>query len=468
MRRALWIVSIVLAGIAGVAGCTTYRPQPIAPEQLAQQFEQRSLASPALHDYVVRETGHDVTPWPPISWNREWLTLAAFYYSPALDLARAQWGTAKAGIEVADSIPNPVLQLPFQYNTPNPGPGAPVTLGFSLDIPIETAHKRGYRVDQATHLSEAARLKIVEAAWTVRAQVRSAMLALYAARERTVFLSARADAERQIARMSRRRLALGQYSQPDVDAAVLADTQAQSDLAAARSAGRDARAQLAAAIGVPVAALDGVMLDLSAFGTVPPAPPPADAQRKAIFDRADLRASLADYAAAESALQLEVAKQYPDIHLGPGYTYDTGTNKIAFGLAGITLPIFDQNQGGIKEAEAKRKEAAVRTEALQDAILGDLAHALARYESSVEALRLSDAHLASARQQLKSQATAFAHGNADRLTFTQASADYQTSEVARLDAEVAVQQAAGALEDVMQQPFGHDAASVTLSEEPPR
>ncbi|WP_175691470.1 TolC family protein [Burkholderia anthina] len=465
MRRAF---SIAFIAFAGVAGCTTYHPQPIVPAQLAQQFEQRSLASEELHAWIARETGHDLTPWPPAVWSREMLTLAAFYYSPALDLARAQWGTAKAGIDVANAIPNPVLQLPFQYNTPNPGPGAPFTWGPSLDIPIETAHKRGYRVDQATHLSEAVRLNIINAAWTVRAQVRAAMLAVYAARERIAFLSARAEAERQIAAMSRHRLAVGQYSQPDVDAAVLADTQAQSDLAAARSAEQDARAQLAASIGVPLAALDSVALDLSAFGTVPPAPPAADAQRTAIFHRADLLASLAGYAAAESALQLEVAKQYPDIHLGSGYTYDTGTNKIGFGLAGITLPIFDQNQGGIKEAEAKRKEAAVRTGALQDRILGDLAHALARYQSSLEALQLSDAHLASARRQLDSQAAAFSSGNTDRLTFTQAKADYPASETARLDAEVAVQQAVGALEDAMQHPLGHEAVSSTVSEETTR
>lgn len=465
MRRAL---SIVWIAFAGVAGCTTYHPQPIAPDQFARQFERRSLTSEELHAYLVRETGRDVTPWPPAHWNGEMLTLAAFYYSPALDLARAQWGTAKAGIDVANAIPNPVLQLPFQYNTPNPGPGAPFTWGPALDIPIETAHKRGYRVDQASHLSEAARLNIVNATWSVRAEVRAALLAVYAARQRIGLLSAKAEAERQITVMSRHRLAAGQYAQPDVDAAVLADTQAQSDLAVARSAEQDGRAQLAAAIGVPVTALDGVTLDLSAFGTVPPAPPVADARRAAIFHRADLLASLADYAAAESALQLEVAKQYPDIHLGPGYTYDTGTNKIGFGLAGITLPIFDQNQGGIKEAEAKRKEAAARTSGLQDRILGDLAHALTRYQSSLEALQLSDAHLASARRQLDSQAAAFASGNTDRLTFTQAKADYQTSETARLDAEVAVQQAAGALEDAMQQPLGHEAASRTLSEEATR
>jgi hypothetical protein len=218
---------------------------------------------------------------------------------------------------------------------------------------------------------------------------------------------------------------------------------------------------------VPVAALDSVALDLSAFGTVPPAPPAADAQRTAIFHRADLLASLAGYAAAESALQLEVAKQYPDIHLGSGYTYDTGTNKIGFGLAGITMPILT----GTRAASRKPRRSAGRRQCVplrcRDRILGDLEHALTRYQASLEALQLSDAHLASARRQLDSQAAAFSSGSTDRLTFTQAKADYQTSETARLDAEVAVQQAAGALEDAMQSPLapvGHEAVSHTLGE----
>jgi outer membrane protein TolC len=33
-------------------------------------------------------------------------------------------------------------------------------------------------------------------------------------------------------------------------------------------------------------------------------------------------AALADYAASEAALRLEIAKQYPDIHLNPGYQLD--------------------------------------------------------------------------------------------------------------------------------------------------
>ena len=463
MRRPLLLACLMLTVV--LTGCATYRPQPIAPMQLAQRFEERTLASAELRAYLARQLGHDIVPWPLPRWNREMLTLAAWYYSPALDIARAQWGTAKAGIDVAGAIPNPVLQLPFQYATPNPGPGAPWVVGPSLDIPIETAHKRGYRIDQASHLSEAARLAIGNEAWKVRTQVRDALISLYAARQHTAFLSRRADAQQQIVAMVTKRRAVGENAGPDVDAAVLAATQAQADLAAARSAGQDARAQLAAAIGVPVAALDGVQFDLDAFGTAPPAAPAADAQREAVFHRADLLTSLAEYAAAESALQLEVAKQYPDIHFGPGYTYDTGTHKIAFGLASITLPVFDQNQGGIAQAEAKRKEAAARTAALQDTIFNDLDHALAHYQASLDAVQLSVAHLATARKQLDSQAASFTAGTTDRLTFTQARADYQASEIAHLDAVVAAQQAAGTLEDTTQRPLAAETADSSVTQQ---
>ena len=461
MRRAVLIVLTLLAG------CATYHAEPIAPARLARQFEQRSLASDDLRAFLAKALGHPVQPWPVARWNQRMLTLAAWYYNPALDVARAQWGTAKAGIQVADAIPNPVVQLPFQFATPNPGPGAPFIWGPALDIPIETAGKRGYRVDQATHLSEAARLAIGNEAWKVRGQVRDALLALYAARERCAFLLRKTQALEQVVEMVGKRRSIGENSGPDVDAVVLVATQAEADLAAARTARQDALAQLASAIGLPVSALDGLSLDLDEFGAAPAAPPAAEAQRDAIFHRADLLASLADYAAAESALQLEVAKQYPDIHLGPGYTYDTGTHKIGFGLAGITLPIFDQNQGNIAQAEAKRREAAARTAALQDSILGDLDHALARYRASLDAVQLSARHLTTARHQLDSEQAGFAAGDIDRLTLTQAKAGYEANEMTHLDAVVAARQAAGALEDAMQRPLQPETAHQSLTRQEP-
>jgi outer membrane protein, heavy metal efflux system len=454
---------LILACIV-VTGCATYQPKPITPSQLAQNFEVRSLASEALRGYVAKELGHDVEPWPPPRWNREMLTLAAYYYSPALDIARAQWGTAKAGIGVAGAIPNPVLHLPFEYATPNPGPGRPFTTGPALDIPIETAHKRGYRIDQASHLSAAARLNIGNEAWKVRGQVRNALLSLYAVGERITFLTQKVAAQQQVLEMVTKRRAVGEAAGPDINLAVFILTQARAELASARSGLLDARAQVASTIGLPIRAFESVELDLDAFDQTGAAPPPAEARRAALFHRADLLGSLAEYDATQAALQLEISKQYPDIHLGLDYTYDTGTNRFGFGLAGITLPIFDRNQGGIAQAEAKRKEAVARTAALQDTILNDLDHALDHYQASLDALSLSTLRLSTAQKQINSEAASFTAGTTDRLSLTQAKADYQTSTIDHLNAVMAAQQAAGALEDAMQRPLSPTVLDGTVTE----
>jgi len=456
MRRLLPLALCLLTG------CATYHAQPLAPADLARRFEHRSLADAGLHDYVVRALGHDITPWPPAQWNRRLLTLAAWYDNPALEIVRARAATARAGIDVAGALPNPTLQLPFEYATPNPGPGAPFSLGLALDIPIETAGKRGYRVDQARHLSDAAQLSIETEAWKVSGQVRDALTALYSAQSHRSSLARRVADERQVVAMIERRHSVGENSAADVGAATLAMDQAQHDFATADAALSDARAQLAAAIGVPLAAIDGIRIDPASFATPPSAPPAPQAQRDAIFHRSDLLASLADYAAAESALQLEVAKQYPDLHLGPGYTYDTGTRRIAFGLAGITLPIFDQNRGGIREAEGKRKEAAARTAALQEQIIGELDQALSRYRLTLHALDFADAQLNSAKRQLAGEAARFAVGEIDRLAYTKAKIDLEISDVSRLDALVTARQAAAALEDAMQRPLDREGFSVQL------
>jgi outer membrane protein, heavy metal efflux system len=447
MCRPLILACVVLAG------CATYQPKPITPLQLAQSFEVRSLASDALRAYLAQQLGHEVEPWPLPRWDREMITLAADFYSPALEIAHAQWGTANAGIDAAGAIPNPVLHLPFEYAINNPGPGRPFTTGPALDIPIETAHKRGYRIDQASRLSEAARLNIGNEAWKVRSQVRDALLSLHAEGERVAFLTQKAAAQQQILEMVTKRRAVGEAAGPDVNLAVLVLTQAHAELTAARSGLLGARDRVASAIGLPIRAFESVQLDLDAFDQTGAAPPPAEARRAALFHRADLLGSLAEYEATQAALQLEIAKQYPDIHLGPGYTYDTGTNRIGLGLPGIMLPLFNRNEGGIAQAEAKRNEAAARTAALQDAIINDLDHALAHYAASLDALRLSTLRLSTAQKQMSSQTSSFAAGTTDRLSLTQANADYQTSRIEHLNAVVAAQQAVGALEDAMQRPL---------------
>ena len=73
----------------------------------------------------------------------------------------------------------------------------------------------------------------------------------------------------------------------------------------------------------------------------------------ALLNRLDIREALARYQAAEARLRLEVARQYPDITLSPGFLWDQGDLVWSVGAA-ILAPLFDINQGPIGEAEAAR------------------------------------------------------------------------------------------------------------------
>ena len=115
-------------------------------------------------------------------------------------------------------------------------------------------------------------------------------------------------------------LEAGAISGVELNAARLALIRARAELAEAQRLLTGARSSLAGALGLSAVALDGLNFE---FDLAPPTTAEdltAHQVRKlALLGRVDILAALSDYAASQSALQLEVAKQYPDIHLAPGY-----------------------------------------------------------------------------------------------------------------------------------------------------
>lgn len=159
-------------------------------------------------------------------------------------------------------------------------------------------------------------------------------------------------------------------------------------------------------------------------------------------------ALLADYAATESALRLEIAKQYPDVRLSPGYDYNAGQNRWQLGL-NLEIPL-NRNRGPIAQAEAKRKTAEARFLALQSTIQGEIDIALASYQAS-RAKATTAAQLA--QEAASSSATTrrmVEAGQVSALELTRRQIEASTANVALLGAQIEAQTAAGALEDAMQ------------------
>jgi cobalt-zinc-cadmium efflux system outer membrane protein len=445
--------SALVAGLLSLGGCATFTAAPIEPAATQRSFEARTLDSPDVQHYVISHLGARAPRQAVTTWNLESLTLAAFYFSPELDLARARGATAAVAVQTASQRPNPTLQLPFGYTT-NPKRGeSPYTLGLGLDIPLETAGKRGYRAAQARQLSVAAQWEVGQTAWQVRSRLRAQLLNWFAAQQHSKILDRQVQARQQVVQMLQKRLSVGAASAPQAQQEQALLTQNRLDFYKVNQQLRDAQTGAAAAVGLPVQALANVKIRFDVFKSASPELPESAVREHALLNRADVLAALADYEASQAALQLAIANQYPDFQLGPGYLFDAGAHKFALSAGAIALPLFNQNQGQIAEAIARRKEAGARFKVVQARAIGEADHAVRHYRFALSSLRLSESLLASQWQQQKAVQMAFEIGQTDRLTLALANLQVQSVALAQTDALANVQRAIGELEDAMQRPL---------------
>jgi outer membrane protein TolC len=202
---------------------------------------------------------------------------------------------------------------------------------------------------------------------------------------------------------------------------------------------------------VPVAAFGGIRFDFSEVTRLPGAPAGGAARRHVLTHRPDILAALADYAASEDLVRLEVAKQYPDIKLGPGYQLDQGDNKWSLGI-GFELPIFNQHKGAIAEAEAKREEAAARFLAVQAKALAEIDVALAVYRAARAKADAAGALLMDVQAQTKAAESMKAAGELSLVDVSQRRVEQSAADLARQQARLQALEAVGALEDALQTP----------------
>ena len=441
MSRPLFL-TLALAALP--LGCAKYSTRPLDAGHTASAFTGRSLSDSGLRKFLAGQGASGG------SWNVERLALAAAYFQGDVAVARAEAEEAAAGIKTAGQLPNPILSFSPAYNATTTGI-SPWIINPSLDVTIETAGKRGKRLASARATAEAARLRVNDVSWTARTKVRVAMLDLYSAREFSALLTAEVALHQEAVTKLDAQVKAGAAPAFELIQERLGFNRSKLALHDAEKLAATSRAQLAAAVGVSTAALDAVTLDFSTFASLPPAPG-SSVRRRALTTRADLLAALSDYAAADADLRLQIAKQYPDVHLNPGYELDQTDNKWHLGLS-IELPILNQNQGPIAQANARRKTVGAKFEAKQAAVFGEIETALAAYRAArakaATAATLAD-EAAHASETTKRMVDA---GELAPLELTRRRIEASASNLSRLEARIQAQQAVGALEAALQVPL---------------
>jgi len=200
----------------------------------------------------------------------------------------------------------------------------------------------------------------------------------------------------------------------------------------------------------------------------PPGPEslsPADIQREAVLNRLDVRRSLAQYAAAEGDLQLEIAKQYPDINIGPGYTLEEKHSFFTVGLSS-TIPLFNRNQGPIAEAEARRKEAGAAFLLTQAQVIAKSERALAAYTAAFREMAQAESLYKLQESQVQTVQRGIRAGTDNRLNLDGVQIQLSILARAKLDALGSARRALGDLEDTVQRPLDREGVFQIRPESP--
>jgi outer membrane protein, heavy metal efflux system len=447
-------IIVALATAVGLTACTPavlYHPQPIAPAATAARLESRTLADPGLEQFMKGELAHALPAWPPQSWDLNDLTLASYYFNPQMEVARAQAQAAEAAVMTAGERPNPTLSLA-------PGIPSPYLFDLVLNFPVQRGGRRAIKIRRANALSAAASYAVAATAWKVRSGVRAAALDFAVSQERADLAEREAGLRSQQEGWLAERLAAGEAARPEVAAAQLQLLDARLALRTADGRVPEARTALAAAIGVPVSALDGIKFSLTAFDRPPDAKTLSSEiiQREAVLNRLDVREALAQYHASQAELQLEIARQYPNFSLGPGYQFEESHNYFTLTFSTI-LPIFNRNQGPIAEAEARRKQAAANFLETQARAIAQSEEALARYRAAFAALeeaQKSTAQIQQVQEPMAARAVSF--GESDKLFLNSVRLEGAAAVATQFTALYAAQQALGQLEDAVERPVGEE------------
>jgi len=430
-------------------GCADYAPAPVSVAE-----DTATLKSRVLDPVEARKMLTRVAPayeWQGDEWNLLTLLAEALRLNSELALSRAAYSSALADVEASRVSPGLTLSLAAEYAF-DPPESSNWLYGIAGDVLLDRGGRRQGRIATAEVLARGAALDYASAAWSIRQRIRRALDAhVIATHEAAVADDLVAARQRQFETLQRR-VAAGEIARTELELIRASLADARRVQTAARSLRTRARLDLAAAVGVPPEAIDESRLATFRIDDIAALPPLRDdAVTAALEGRPEILRAMLTYDQAEADLRIAVATQYPEIRVGPGYTWERGLAKLPFGLS-LSFPNRDFSQAAIAAAEAWRSAAGRGLEAAVSRVIAEVGSADADYRAAVALLELVRSETLPTATALAEQADReFDAGSIDRAEWAAAQAGRQT---ARLDEITAIRGVLGAetgLEDALRQ-----------------
>ncbi|NRR30589.1 TolC family protein [Oxalobacteraceae bacterium] len=306
--------------------------------------------------------------------------------SPELAAASHEAAASAGMLQQAGARPNPSLSLTLEDRQ-----RASRTSTLVLSQPIELGGKRGARVSAAERGRDLAALDLTLKQATLRAAVMQDYLAVQTAQEREQLARAARQLAEQASGAAEQRLAAGKISPVEASKASVALAGARIEVAQAGSELMRSRSRLMARWGAqadsagPLAALAAPRTGAltAAQGEAAPELPPLAQLLLRAAQAPSLQRARMELARRQALTQLESARRSPDLTLSVGAKRDAelGRNQAVLGLS-LPLPLFDTNQGNLREALSRSEQAREEVRAAELQLLSGLQQAHARWQAS--------------------------------------------------------------------------------------
>ena len=448
-KRSLFILPIIF--LSACAEYRIYSPAPVNKKEALQHYQTRDINATTLRDWLA-EKGLRNEDWPRTSWDVESLVLVGEFYSAQLAVEKEKVKVAEAAELTASQKRNPEIGLTSEYHSDREGGISPWTLGGMFSWVYEKPEKIQTRVDYAKAVTELAKLSESEIKWQIRDGVVDPYQAVLVAVKKQSMLLAETVVLQSGLDVVTRSLELGQSSKFELSSIRLELQESQLASNELMVLQIEARTELALAAGLPADAMQSVNLEGRGFSQLPSLEASRltleALQTRVLTERPDIRRALAEYAVAEADLHREVAKQYPDLMLSPGFIFDQSDNIWAF-ASNFILPLNDVYAGPIGEAEARRSLQAQEILALQTTVLQQVHQARIIYQTRVAALKDADQLAMAVEARQATLQRQYDLGYTDQLTLIRHELALLKTQYSRYTLEVSAWQAFAGLEDAM-------------------
>ena len=279
----------------------------------------------------------------------------ALFVDQNLDILTAKYGIEfSKGQEVtARLFPNPVLSIgTLSSYTQGRTLSNASQLFFQAQQLFELAGKRGYRIESAKFGTQSSEAAFEDALRQLGFTVKDTYYRVQLAQRRLTLAEENRDRFGRILEINTIRLKKGYIAEVDLIRIRLQMVDFQSQVIQAIQESESARGDLRQLLHIS----PGFTIELTTELMFRRIDPEIGKLRTAALEiRPDVRAKRATYSQREADLRLAKAYRIPDVTIGGGYAIQgpqgpDNPGQVALN-AGIPLPLFNRNQGGIRQAE---------------------------------------------------------------------------------------------------------------------